>query len=59
MRFGSRVDVWVPKEAEIRVKLGDNVKGGSSVLAMWPVKMDSAQRSNEIAGSLTTAGKQD
>jgi phosphatidylserine decarboxylase len=36
VRFGSRVDVWVPKDAEILVKLGDNVKGGASVLASWP-----------------------
>lgn len=38
VRFGSRVDVWVPKDAEILVKLGDNVKGGASVLASWPKK---------------------
>src|SRR6266852_2638485 len=38
VRFGSRVDVWVPKEAEILVKVGENVKGGSSVLARWPAK---------------------
>jgi phosphatidylserine decarboxylase len=38
VRFGSRVDVWVPNEAEILVKLGENVKGGSSVLARWPAK---------------------
>jgi phosphatidylserine decarboxylase len=36
VRFGSRVDLWVPPDAEILVKLGDNVKGGSSVLARWP-----------------------
>ena len=36
-RFGSRVDLWVPREAEILVTLGDNVKGGSSVLARWAV----------------------
>ena len=36
VRFGSRVDVWLPEEAEIAVKLGDNVKGGSSVLARMP-----------------------
>lgn len=35
VRFGSRVDVWLPKEAEILVKVGENVKGGSSVLARW------------------------
>src|SRR5712672_521894 len=38
VRFGSRVDLWVPKEAEILVRLGESVKGGSSVLARWPAK---------------------
>jgi phosphatidylserine decarboxylase len=38
VRFGSRVDLWVPKDAEILVALGDNVKGGSSVVARWPGK---------------------
>jgi len=38
VRFGSRVDVWMPKEAEILVRLGDNVKGGSTVVARWPGK---------------------
>ena len=33
VRFGSRVDIWVPDNAELLVKLGDKVKGGSSVLA--------------------------
>src|SRR5580693_5921049 len=37
VRFGSRVDLWVPRDAQILVALGDNVKGGSSVLARWPV----------------------
>jgi phosphatidylserine decarboxylase len=38
VRFGSRVDVWLPKGAEILVKLGENVKGGASVIARWPAK---------------------
>jgi phosphatidylserine decarboxylase len=33
VRFGSRVDVWIPGSAEILVKVGDHVKGGSTVLA--------------------------
>jgi phosphatidylserine decarboxylase len=33
VRFGSRVDLWLPENAEISVKIGDNVKGGSSVVA--------------------------
>src|SRR3984885_13656265 len=36
VRFGSRVDLWVPRQAEIQVKVGQSVKGGSSVLASWP-----------------------
>jgi phosphatidylserine decarboxylase len=36
VRFGSRVDVWLPGEAEIVVKVGEHVKGGSSVLARIP-----------------------
>lgn len=36
VRFGSRVDLWLPQEAEILVTVGENVKGGSSVLARMP-----------------------
>ncbi len=34
IKFGSRVDVVVPAEAELQVKPGVRVKGGSSVLAI-------------------------
>jgi phosphatidylserine decarboxylase len=37
IKFGSRVDVIVPAEAELQVKVGQKVKGGSSVLAAMPV----------------------
>jgi phosphatidylserine decarboxylase len=37
VRFGSRVDLWVPPGSELLVKVGDHVNGGSSVLARWPV----------------------
>ncbi|MGA2674619.1 MAG: phosphatidylserine decarboxylase [Terracidiphilus sp.] len=33
IKFGSRVDVLIPADAALRVKVGDRVKGGSSVLA--------------------------
>ena len=33
VRFGSRVDLWLPAEAEVIVRVGENVKGGASVLA--------------------------
>jgi len=35
IRFGSRVDVWLPPDAVIGVKRGQMVKGGSSILAKW------------------------
>jgi phosphatidylserine decarboxylase len=49
VRFGSRVDLWVPREAEIRVKVGQNVKGGSSILAYWPVPKNGGE--TNAAGS--------
>jgi phosphatidylserine decarboxylase len=36
IKFGSRVDVLVPAEAVLRVKVGQRVKGGASVLADLP-----------------------
>jgi phosphatidylserine decarboxylase len=36
IKFGSRVDVLMPAETTPRVKVGDHVKGGSSVLGEVP-----------------------
>lgn len=36
IKFGSRVDVLLPGHAELHVKKGDHVKGGSSILATIP-----------------------
>jgi phosphatidylserine decarboxylase len=36
IKFGSRVDVILPAEAALRVKVGQKVKGGESVLAAMP-----------------------
>jgi phosphatidylserine decarboxylase len=36
IKFGSRVDVIVPTAANLRVKVGQRVKGGASVLAAMP-----------------------
>jgi phosphatidylserine decarboxylase len=33
--FGSRVDLYLPSEAEILVRVGDRVKAGSSMVARW------------------------
>jgi phosphatidylserine decarboxylase len=35
VRFGSRMDVWLPLAATISVKPGDHVAGGSSILGRW------------------------
>ncbi len=33
--FGSRVDLYLPQEAQIMVRAGDRVKAGSSIVARW------------------------
>jgi phosphatidylserine decarboxylase len=35
IRFGSRVDVWLPPEAQVVVRRGEKVKGGESIIAKW------------------------
>ena len=34
MKFGSRMDVFVPPSAALRVKVGDSVRGGETVIAV-------------------------
>ena len=38
IKFGSRVDVVLPPEAALGVKVGQRVKGGASVLATLPTE---------------------
>src|SRR5207253_2335524 len=61
VRFGSRVDVWLPKGAEILAKVGENVKGGSSLIARWPGKREAPQSSGknaaETEANLISTGK--
>lgn len=33
--FGSRVDVFLPAEAELRVQVGENTRAGETVIAQW------------------------
>lgn len=54
VRFGSRVDVWLPKGAEILVKVGENVKGGASAIARWPVKLAPQQFNGKSAAETET-----
>lgn len=36
MKFGSRMDVFVPHEVDLLVREGDRVVGGETVLGRWP-----------------------
>jgi len=62
VRFGSRVDVWVPRDAEILVRVGENVKGGSSVLAHWLPKTSNLslgqEQTSDAESNVSVAGKQ-
>jgi len=62
VRFGSRVDVWVPRDAEILVRVGENVKGGSSVLAHWLPKTSALrlgqEQTSDAESHVSVAGKQ-
>ncbi|PYU00418.1 MAG: phosphatidylserine decarboxylase family protein [Acidobacteria bacterium] len=61
VRFGSRVDVWLPKGAEILAKVGENVKGGASVIARWPAhrafEQTSTKNAADAEANLIAAGK--
>jgi phosphatidylserine decarboxylase len=35
IRFGSRVDIWLPAEAEITVRRGQFAKAGETIIAKW------------------------
>ena len=36
MKFGSRMDVFLPPECTLTVRTGQRVRGGESVIARWP-----------------------
>jgi phosphatidylserine decarboxylase len=50
IKFGSRTDVIFPSPAQINVRVGDRVKGGSSVLAQVAVPTVPAAPAREQAG---------
>jgi phosphatidylserine decarboxylase len=51
IKFGSRTDVLLDPLAEVAVKVGDNVKGGSSILAFL-------RQEKEFAGTAATRERQ-
>ena len=38
MKFGSRMDVFVPPECVLEVRAGDRVVAGETTIARWPVE---------------------
>lgn len=53
IKFGSRTDVILPAAAEVTVKIGDHVKGGSSVLACAAVLQPvSSSSSSQRSGAM-------
>ena len=49
IKFGSRTDIIFPAEANIKVRLGDKVAGGSSVLAVMPVTASAVDSKNIVS----------
>ncbi len=49
IKFGSRTDVIFPAGAEMKVRVGDNVKGGSSVLAVVAQPLPMPSRLRDVA----------
>jgi phosphatidylserine decarboxylase len=51
VRFGSRADLWLPRDAEILTKVGDNVYGGATILAFWPARRECSMAGKEYGAS--------
>ena len=51
IRFGSRTEICLPLEAEVAVRVGDRIKGGSTVIARLAPSGQTAQ----LAGHSSTA----
>lgn len=59
IKFGSRVDVVIPAEAELQVKVGQRVKGGSSVLAVMTAGAGAADRPQRLRSASAQAEPED
>jgi phosphatidylserine decarboxylase len=52
IKFGSRVDVILPGNAEMLVKKGDHVQGGATVLARMPAHDPLGERDELLVETL-------
>ena len=52
IKFGSRTDIELPGRAEVRVRKGDRVRGGSSILAQVARREAAKEPEQELVGSL-------
>ncbi|HEY6350477.1 MAG TPA: phosphatidylserine decarboxylase family protein [Candidatus Angelobacter sp.] len=50
IKFGSRTDIIFPAGAEVRIHVGDHVKGGASILAQLPMPKLSPLPNREYSG---------
>ncbi|MGD9690512.1 MAG: phosphatidylserine decarboxylase [Phycisphaerales bacterium] len=56
IRFGSRAEVYLPEGAECRVRVGDRVSAGESILALMPAAVPTDPRTHEPALAGAPAG---
>jgi phosphatidylserine decarboxylase len=52
IKFGSRTDIELPGHAEVRVRKGERVKGGASVIAQLARREAPTEPAAELVGSL-------
>lgn len=55
IRFGSRVDIFIPQDFTLRVGLGERVRGGQSVLAAHHGQVSRPERADEAQHRRTLA----
>ena len=51
IKFGSRVDVLMPADADLKVAKGTRVKGGSTVLAVLPLAVETSSPRSRAVGA--------
>ena len=51
IKFGSRVDVLMPADVDLKVAKGTRVKGGSTVLAVIPLAVDADSLRSRTVGA--------